>query len=458
MLLDLILLLHEKGTTLNFLKKSFVDVYGWSHNVTKIENRNYTNRPDLTLYENVYIYRCFFRDLSSESNGGAIYCSNSVTLILIEQSSFISCTTSNYCGGGIYFYNDIGGESFLNEVCSFNCSSTNTTQSYGSFAYLKPKDNPDFKNHANYTSSSHSLSSNNGACAVLDLSRGTVIITSSNITSNAISNRPAYACGPTLNSLRYTCYVSYCQILDNIASMGGTLKHWSKNTMQMVNQCNILNNSQTITHNTGTIISEEMILFIKDSCILGNNKEGIVFYSENKGEIILSNCTIDNDIISKTRYNTRFAINKTVETIFICEFSHIAAENCDSFFDSYKDFKLFSKTPTTATMHLSPTLEYTLDGEWAEIPGVIIKDDDIPVVHETHFPLQTNYYKTPVSSVTSAANISIGAIVIAVIIGISVYNFLRSGQKLKKLFKNGKYDVNVNSNEFLSHSSSYSSE
>jgi hypothetical protein len=47
----------------------------------------------------------------------------------------------------------------------------------------------------------------------------------------------------------------------------------------------------------------------------------------------------------------------------------------------------------------------------------------------------------------------------AVVIVISVYNFINSAQKLKELLGNGKNDdVEVNSDEFLSHSSSKSKE
>ena len=75
----------------------------------------------------------------------------------------------------------------------------------------------------------------------------------------------------------------------------------------------------------------------------------------------------------------------------------------------------------------------------------------------THYPLQTDYVKTSILLATVAANVGIGTTVIAVVIVISVYNFMYSAKKAEKLLNNDKHDVDVNSDEFLSHSSSSSS-
>ena len=65
---------------------------------------------------------------------------------------------------------------------------------------------------------------------------------------------------------------------------------------------------------------------------------------------------------------------------------------------------------------------------------------------------------TSVSPITTAANVGAGTTVIAVVIVISVYNFMHSAKRLKKVLINGKYDADLNSDEFLSHSSSNSKE
>jgi hypothetical protein len=102
----------------------------------------------------------------------------------------------------------------------------------------------------------------------------------------------------------------------------------------------------------------------------------------------------------------------------------------------------------------------TWNGEWADEPGFIIKDDnDFPIIRETHYPLQTDYIRTSTPTIVIITNISIGAIVMTAVLIISVYNFINSAQKLKDLLGNGVNDgIEVNSDEFLSHSSSKSNE
>jgi hypothetical protein len=135
--------------------------------------------------------------------------------------------------------------------------------------------------------------------------------------------------------------------------------------------------------------------------------------------------------------------------------------------NNYEDER-FCDIPIEKQGYNAETTEYTpktntpipvWNGEWADEPGVIIKgDDDIPMIRDTHYPLQTDYIRTSISAVTYVLNISIGAGVMAAIIIISAYNFLLSAQKLKEAFGSGIYDVEVNSDEFISHSSSNSKE
>jgi hypothetical protein len=196
-------------------------------------------------------------------------------------------------------------------------------------------------------------------------------------------------------------------------------------------------------------------------------KEKNVFYANYLSvTITLFNCTIDDDVVQNKRYSGSGTINITIEGTFGNELPHIETLSCDSYIGFYvapTDIPTPAPTdiPTdSAIIQPSPNLEYTpiptWNGEWAEEPIVII--NDIPIIKEAHYPLQTEYFMTSVPPVTAAANISVGATIIAVIIGISVYNFLRSGQRLKMLLSNGKYDIDVNSDEFLSNLSSSSNE
>jgi hypothetical protein len=98
--------------------------------------------------------------------------------------------------------------------------------------------------------------------------------------------------------------------------------------------CNILNNKQT-SFSYGIIYANANLL-IKDSCILGNDKNKNIFYEDHAScKITISNCTIDDDIFANGRYYGSVTVNKTNENTFINALSHISTRNCDSYFDSY---------------------------------------------------------------------------------------------------------------------------
>ena len=98
--------------------------------------------------------------------------------------------------------------------------------------------------------------------------------------------------------------------------------------------CNVLNNKQT--ESSYGIIYANANLLIKDSCILGNDKNKNVFYEDHSScKITISNCTIDDDIFTNGRYYRSVTVNKTIENSFINALSHIATRNCDSYFDPY---------------------------------------------------------------------------------------------------------------------------
>ena len=48
-----------------------------------------------------YVHNALFQNLGGSSSGGAIYCSSVTVNVLIEETSFICCTTSG-AGGALY--------------------------------------------------------------------------------------------------------------------------------------------------------------------------------------------------------------------------------------------------------------------------------------------------------------------------------------------------------------------
>ena len=287
------------------LKTSFEDVYGLDYSPQEYTGPEYKERTDASGNESVYVHDCVFRDISSSVDGGALYCSSSVQRLLVEQSSFISCITSYTYGGGMYSYS---GQCVLSRICAFNCCSTRNGDSFGQFAYI----NSNIQNNVNDSSITHTLKRGTYPRYALCLERGNILCTSVNLTNNECYYRPALVCVQTSS-------ISYSSIVNNTANGGyGCILLWYYS--HCIDTCNILNNYQE-SYIEATIYTNEN-LFIKDSCILGNNKK--VFYASSSGNITISNCTIDDDIFTNNRFYGTVTVNKTIQRTFNISLSHIA--------------------------------------------------------------------------------------------------------------------------------------
>jgi len=154
----------------------------------------------------------------------------------------------------------------------------------------------------------------------LCLQYGNILCTSVNLTNNECYWYPALGCYRTSSS------TSYSSIVNNTANPSGCCIGLSSSS-HCIDTCNILNNNQE--SNDGIIRTYNANLFIKDSCILGNNKR--IFYATYSGKITISNCTIDDDIFTNTRYLGNVTVNKTIERSFNIVLSHIATQGCDSY-------------------------------------------------------------------------------------------------------------------------------
>jgi hypothetical protein len=408
------------------LKTTFEDVYGLDSNPQEYTGTEYTERIDVSGNENVSVHECIFRNITSSEEGGALYCNSSDHRLLIEQSSFISCMTSEGHGGGIHFLSAVSGECALLRVCAYNCSAVKSGDSYGQFAWITIKS----RNHVNDSSIIRTLTKGGRSHCELYLYYANILCPSVNLSNNKCNYYTAMLCFPTSQD---TCYISYSSFVNNSAMGGfGCIYLENPDSSKYIDTCNILNNKQH-SSNRALIITWGNLL-IMDSCILGSNKDNRVFYEgHHLYKITISNCTIDDDIFTESRYYGSITMNKSIESSFVNQLSHIVTQKCDSYFDSYGI--LTSITPEYALTSITP--EYTpnaiWNGEWDDELGVITKDDDIPIIREFHYPLQTEYVKTSVPSVIFATNVTIGTVVIAIVIVISVYNFRDSVRKLKSM-------------------------
>ena len=165
----LTLLLHVRTTWRDFFN---ID--------NNINSQIFTSRQ-IPSDSNVYIIDCLFTGCISSGNGGALYCSTSVTYFLIESSSFFSCKTSGSNGGAIYFSNANNGQSVFHKVCGNDCCLTCTSRSEGQFSYTIVKNGTSSKNYVNYSSISRCVNVNSNISEPLCIIHGIICCPSVNI-------------------------------------------------------------------------------------------------------------------------------------------------------------------------------------------------------------------------------------------------------------------------------------
>ena len=284
---------------------------------------------------NVYIVYCLFKNLNDESEDGAIRCdasNNYIEKLLVSKSSFTACTSSGYGAGAVYFCNQDNGQCVIYGICSFWCASNGE----GQFACLEA--GQDAKNQVNDSSITQSgrEDSTPPGCT-LRLSNGKISLPSVNITNNTCEEFTALHCF----SYNYeeetpseaTCFISYTSIVNNTAISRGCISFEDYSSSQCIYSCNIINNQQ---ESDEPMFYTQGQLFINFSCILGNNEGKRLFRIENEErKIILTSCTIDDDIIDNERYEGSLTFESTIKNSFINRLTHITLNRCDSVLDSY---------------------------------------------------------------------------------------------------------------------------
>jgi hypothetical protein len=270
----------------------------------------------------VYILNCLFNKCTSTSDGGALYCT--VTYLLVESSSFISCKTSGYYGA-LYFSNTNNGECVLHKVCGNDCCSTGSSPHYN-FADLYVKDTASNKNYVNYTSIVRCVTESSNSWCTFYLRNGKICCPSVNMSMNKCAYYSAISCNAYADSSSFTCSLTYSSFVNNYGS-GYRCVYFNKggSKHEMI-CCNVLRNTQG--SNSNGVIESYGTLVIKDSCIL-ENTANYIYYVYSSYSITLSNCTVD-----KTKCNQNLIIQNTVTKSFILGLDHMSTLNCQAEYDS----------------------------------------------------------------------------------------------------------------------------
>jgi hypothetical protein len=275
----------------------------------------------------VYVLNCLFNRITSGSNGGALYC-NPVTFLLIESSSFFTCSTSAKYGGAIYFRNTNSGESVLYEVCGYDCYSTCTSDSpHDQFAFIFVNDVVSKRNHFNYSSITRCGGQNPKTRVTIRLNYGKVCFPSVNISNNKCNCYSGIYSIPFCDPNTVTFSLSYSTFADNNAYDYSCLYLTKGDAKYEIKSCNILRNTQ-VSSSYG-IISTWGNLNIEDSCILGNSATNVFYSSSSSYTITLTRCIVDNK--SNNGYLT---IQSAATKSFILGLSHMSTLYCHSEYDS----------------------------------------------------------------------------------------------------------------------------
>jgi hypothetical protein len=275
----------------------------------------------------VYVSNCLFRFTTSSGNGGALSCT-SVTYLLIESTSFISCSTSGQNGGAVYFSNS-RGQCALHRICGFDCCSTYTSRSDGQFVFTSVNNAISSKNYVNYTSITRCMNQISTSHHVLCLFYGKICCPSINISMNKCPHSSGIYCQPFIDSNSYTSSLTYSSFADNFATISICIYFfWRGTANHEVKSCNVLRNTQGNLGSNGLFIAHDNVL-IEDSCIL-ENKARYIFYQVNSAyRFTIINCTIDS-----TSNNGYLIIRNTVTKSFIHALNHMSTQNCHSEYDA----------------------------------------------------------------------------------------------------------------------------
>jgi hypothetical protein len=291
-----------------------------------------TSRKDLSG-TGVYVSNCLFRDITSSSNGGALYC-GSATYILVESTSFFSCKTSQY-GGAIYI--SISGQSVLHKVCGYDC---NSTSNYCQFAHIQVNSDVSYKNNINYSSFVCCVGQSSNSWHIFRFYYGKICFPSVNVSLNKCNGRAIYCC-PTVDSSSITCSFTYSSFADNIFTVRTCFCFDTGGANYGIKSCNILRNTQGSLDLEGTIYTFGNLM-IEDSCIL-ENKATYIFRQGSSYTITLSNCTVDS-----TSNNGYLTTRNTVTKSFILALNHMSTRNCHSEYDSAGTLTPIIQSPSSS--------------------------------------------------------------------------------------------------------------
>ena len=233
--------------------------------------QNYSTRIT-TIYSDLYITYCSFFNLSNS----AIYFSGSILNLLVDNSLFHSCITSNR-GGGIFFSGN--GNVVCNKICGYNCYSISTTRITGQFIVLSTSLNNTNEFHMStiikcpYFSSIH--------FSPIHIISGNQKMNNLNISLNIENSLSAFQ-----SLLSHTFSGKFCTICNNIVSDQQCL-NFHGGTGRYISYFNIITNNSP---NAGIVLLFDNSGIVFEFCIFMDNSNILFFISS--GSLTIKNSNI----------------------------------------------------------------------------------------------------------------------------------------------------------------------
>ena len=225
---------------------------------------------------NTYINHCYFFDIHSPSQGGAIEYVLRNSNILIEQCSFIQCTSQSYQGA----IRSVSNNSIIAFTCGQNCSSKVNDAFLGAST-----SSPD-------SIISSSISHCNAAMQyTMYHANGIVALKSVNFSYNSANYQSPLGCFPTKNNTEGICtLINYCSFFNNTAAFQCNINLRSQNMQHQIKNSNIIQNNATNT------FSSKGKTTLYHCCIINNGNP--CFYTEDEKSIIILQICHTDEIIT----------------------------------------------------------------------------------------------------------------------------------------------------------------
>jgi hypothetical protein len=235
----------------------------------------------------IYIQNVQFLSITNTTAGGALKfeTSNGENYLLIEESLFSQCKTTEAVSGGAVYFNNYG-YCIFHEICGYDCNTG--SHSSGQFCLCDTNTNNNY-NLSMFSSSVHSSINNQREWPIF-FSYGKQNMIKSNISNNQV----AYYSGFTFEHT-YISYTKYCTVENNNGNY--VCIHWGhENHTSYIDYSNIINNSQNI-YNSGLLWYNNHYIFLTKCSFINNqiNGKGKLFslYPGSSGTYSISDTYID---------------------------------------------------------------------------------------------------------------------------------------------------------------------